>query len=136
VGFVNPYGIHTEQWDYGLMFRNSARNVFETVVLESSTRKWYHHTRNETFPLGRGVTDGAATGIDQRPDAVNSLRLIALQARGWLFLNGEFVGSISLAGARAAGDVAAIAGLFPATQPEGSATAFRSFKVWAIENPG
>ncbi|MBM3957399.1 MAG: trypsin-like peptidase domain-containing protein, partial [Gemmatimonadetes bacterium] len=43
VSFVNPYGIHTEQWDYGLMFRNSARNVFETVVLESSTRKWYHH---------------------------------------------------------------------------------------------
>jgi len=135
VRFANPYGTHTELWDYGLVFRNSAQNVFDTVVL-ASNRKWYHHRRNETWPSSKRITDGAGTGVDLDVDAMNSLRLIALRGRAWLFLNDRFVSSISLAGASASGDVAAIAGFFPETQPDGTSTQFQGFTVWAIGDPG
>ena len=131
VRFTNPYGTHTEQWDYGLMLRNPTQSNFETVVL-ASNRKWYHHTRNETYPSSRRVTEGAGTGVDLGDGAANSLRLIAVQGRAWLFLNDLFVSAISLAGASPSGDVAAIAGFFPDTQPDGSYTEFEDFTVWAI----
>ena len=134
VHFTNPYGTHTERWDYGLMLRNSARNVFETVVL-ASNHQWYHHTRNETWPSSKKVTEGAGTGVDLGDGAANSLRLIAVQGKAWLFLNDLFVSSISLARASASGDVAAIAGFFPDTQRDGSSTEFEDFTVWAIGGP-
>ena len=131
VRFTNPYGTHTEQWDYGLMFRDPTGSAFDTVVL-TSIHQWYHHTRNETWPSSRRVTEGAGTGADLDDGATNSLRLIAVQGRAWLFLNDLFVSAISLAGASPSGDVAAIAGFFPDTQPDGSSTEFEDFAVWAI----
>ncbi len=131
IQFTNPYATHTEAWDYGLLFRKSARNTFDTVVL-ASIRQWYHHTRNATWPYSKAITDGSATGVDLAPESTNTLRLLALQSRGWLFLNDRFVSSISLAGASPSGDVSAIAGFFPNTQPDGSSTGFQGFTVWTI----
>ena len=61
-------------------------------------------------------------------EAENHLRVVAIEERGWLFVNGEFVSSLDLSAVTGAGDVAVITGAFTGNEVAGAVTRFENFQ--------
>ena len=122
--FVNPYSASSNDWDYGFFLRDSTGPAFHLVV--TSSKRWSLVAGDE---LPREVIGGGTLqNFNISAGGRNHLRVVAIQERGWLFVNGEFVADLDLSAVTAAGDIAVITGAFTGNQVSGAVTRFENFK--------
>lgn len=126
--FVNPYSAASNDWDYGFILRN---DLFDSTdpfiqVIVTSNRRW-------ALKAGSGapyehVGGGTLQTFNTSAGGRNHLRVVSIQDRGWLFVNGEFVSSLDLAAVGGEGDVAVITGAFQGHEVAGAVTRFENFQ--------
>ena len=125
--FVNPYSAAFNSWDYGFMLRAQAAGPFISLAV-TSDRRWALSWRDR--PTGESVQVGGGTipSFDTNAGGKNHLRIIAIEERGWLFVNGEFVSSLDLSAVTGAGDVAIFTGAIRGNEIAGAVTQFENFR--------
>ena len=120
--FINPSG---SDWSYGFIIRTPDFNRLE-VIGYSGEEWWFHYTRDvgdEDYTL---LADGFFTGSAGSGDR-NRLVLIAVEDRGWFFIDGQLVTDISLSHNGDQGDVSVMGDFFNDHQGEPE---FEDFIVW------
>jgi hypothetical protein len=138
--FFNPYSADEADWDYGFMFRvgwmrspdarETASRSFN-VVLVRSNRRWEHHivVEGNWELLESGSVP--SNGIETRARGSNSLKLIVAGDNGWLIVNDELRGSISLSRPNEfGGDVVVATGSY--NEQAGASTRFEGFTVTPV----
>ena len=126
--FVNPYSAASNDWDYGFIFRRE-RNGPAIHIALTSYRRWVLNWR-ETASADSSQRLGGGTLSTFNTDAGgrNHLRVVAIEERGWLFVNSEFVSSLDLSAVTGEGDVAVMTGAFTGNEVEGAVTRFENFR--------
>jgi hypothetical protein len=134
--FFNPYSTKDGSWDYGFVFRRSILGQFDVVTV-ASDGTWKHYLRikatGESDELvDSGYLSSYSVNFDTATQGSNRLKLVAVGGRGWLFVNGQHVGSLKLGASSPTGDVAVVTGYFRGNQVGGAVTAFNKFTVTAM----
>ena len=128
--FVNPYSAASNKWDYGFIFRdqvNDSTGAFIQVIA-TSDRRWHLAWRERPSADNQRVGGGTIPTFDTSAGGRNHLRVVAINERGWLFVNGEFVSALDLSDVTGAGDVAVITGAFTGNEVAGAVTRFENFQ--------
>ena len=120
--FINPSG---SEWSYGFIIRNPELNRLE-VIGYSGEEWWFHYTRDVGDDDYTLLADGFFTGSAGSGDR-NRLVLIAVEDRGWFFIDGQLVTDISLSHNGDHGDVSVMGDFFTDHQGEPE---FEDFIVW------
>ena len=127
--FVNPYSAASNKWDYGFFLRDHKRHdsaaPFIQVVV-TSDRRWSLVVGDE--PPREVIGGGTLKIFDTSAGGRNHVRVVAIEERGWLFVNGEFVSVLDLSDVTGAGDVAVITGAFEGDKVAGAVTRFENFR--------
>ena len=125
--FVNPYAASSNSWDYGFIFRNPWRDEDAPFlqVIVSSDRRW-------ALKSGAGapydhVGGGTLGNLNTAAGGRNHLMVVAIDERGWFFVNGDFVAGLDLSSVTHAGDVSVITGAFAGNEVAGAVTRFEDF---------
>ena len=126
--FVNPYSASSNDWDYGFILRRYDSTGQQIQVVVTSDRRWYLGWREMSNAgnqrLGGGTLGNFNTGAGGR----NHLRVVAIDGRGWFFVNGDFVSALDLSDVSGPGDVAVISGAFEGDEVAGAVTRFENFQ--------
>ena len=125
--FVNPYSAASNDWDYGFMLRGSVSGSFIQVVV-TSDRRWYLGWRETSDAENQRLGGGTLTTFNTSSGGRNHLRVVAIEERGWLFVNGDFVSTLDLSDVTGAGDVAVMTGAFTGNEVSGAVTRFENFR--------
>ena len=125
--FVNPYSAASNEWDYGFLFRGqNTRTIYFSVT---SDRRWYLNWRDTSItditPL---VDEGTIPMLDISAGGRNHLRVIAINKRGWLFVNGEFISTLDLSNVTGPGNIAVVTGVWEGNEVAGAVTQFENFQ--------
>ena len=125
--FVNPYSAASNKWDYGFIFRreNTGPAIHFAVT---SDRRWYLGWRETSNADTQRVGGGTIPTFDTSAGGRNHLRVVAINERGWLFVNGEFVSALDLSDVTGPGDLAVMTGAFTGNQVAGAITRFENFR--------
>ena len=126
--FENPYARSVGGWDYGFLFRHPVSNIFHIVVVTDDSR-WFHYLREGSVNNERLVDSGRTAVLRRNEGESNELRVVAVDDRGWFFVNGRLVATLDLSGGPADGDVMAFSGYFNDNRVAGHSTRFRGFAV-------
>ena len=130
--FVNPYSASTNSWDYGFILRNDiwddAAPFLQFIV--SSNRGWSVQSgANAPYDrVGGGTVGKLNTGAGGR----NHLMVVAIGARGWFFVNGDYVTSVDLRSVTGEGDVAVITGAYTGDEVSGAVTRYEGFRGFEL----
>ena len=114
--FFNPYSAQEGDWSSGFLFRTGASNEFHVVGVEESG-EWFHRLRTGDVAGTQQLAGEASTHISTTPTGRNHVRIIALGAEGWLFINGAYAARLDLGGLLEAGGVAAVGSYFRRRRP-------------------
>ena len=125
--FINPYSAAPNKWDYGFIFRRE-HNGQAIHFRVTSDRRWYLAWREASTADSQQVGEGTLQTFNTSAGGRNHLRVVAIEERGWLFVNGEFVSSLDLSAVTGAGDVAVITGGFTGNEVAGAVTRFENFQ--------
>ena len=125
--FVNPYSAASSNWDYGFILRQSATGRQIQIVV-TSDRRWQLMWRETSSADNQRVGGGTLETFDTSDGGRNHLRVVAIQERGWLFVNGEFISSLDLSAVIGSGDISVISGAFTGNEVAGAVTRFENFQ--------
>ena len=129
--FFNPYSAQDGSWSSGFLVRQGGFNEFHTVVVHSHGW-WYHYVRLGDVDTEQKLTEGKSAHISTSPSGSNHIRIIALGAEGWLFINGAYVDRLDLSGRLEAGSVSAVGSYFTGHGIAGKSTRFEELAIWSI----
>ena len=130
--FHNPYSPNDGSWSSGFLFRErTPTSRFHAIVLNESGR-WFHHLHTGEVDTIQQLANRVSDHISTDPNDSNHIRIIALGALGWLFVNGNYVDRLELGGLLRPGSAAAIAGYFIHDGITGSATNVDDLTIWSI----
>ena len=119
--FEVPYSTQEADWNFGFLFRNSGLDDFSYIVL-THAGYYYHYLRiagNDHL-----VNDGIIHRWESAVGSINSIKLIAIEERGWLFVNEEYVGDLDISGSQSQGELSIATGLFSDSEVPGYSTRF------------
>jgi len=128
--FVNPYSAASNDWDYGFIIRDNrygSEADFIRIVVTSGRRwnlAWWDESGADYQRLGGGTLQNFNIASGGR----NHVRVVAIDERGWLFVNGDFVSALDLSDITEAGDVAILTGAFEGDEVAGAVTRYENFK--------
>ena len=126
--FFNPYPAQEGDWSSGFLFRSSAPSQFHVVGIEESG-EWFHRLRTGDADATQQLGKDTSTHISTTPTGRNHIRIIALGAEGWLFINGFYAAKLDLGGLLEAGGVAAVGSYFAGDGISGESTKFQGLTV-------
>ncbi len=131
--FVNPYSASSNSWDYGFILRDDNWDDDAPFLRfgVSSNQRWAVYS-GAGAPYER-IGAGTVTNLNRGSGGRNHLMVVALGARGWLFVNGEHVVSVDLSTANWEGDVAVITGAYTGNEVAGAVTRYEEFKGYEIK---
>ena len=110
--FTNPYDVSVHNWDYGFFLRYDRGDddpPFLQVVVDSRGR-WA--VKSGSGAPYNQVAAGNVSNLKLRAGQQNHVMVVALEERGWLFVNQTFVASFDLSDVKVSGDVAIITGAY------------------------
>ena len=129
--FVNPYSASSNSWDYGFFLRD---NSFESTgafiqIAVDSGRRWSLAWRKGGDSSNQRISGGTIANFNTGAAGRNHLRVVAIEKRGWFFVNGDFVATLDLSDVATSGDIAVITGAFTGDEVAGAVTRFEDFKI-------
>ena len=113
------------------MFRSGRFNEFHIVVVNSNGA-WYHYLRTGDVDTEQDLAAEYSNHIDTTPYGNNHIRIIAKGTKGWLFINGAFVGNLDLSGLTGTGSVSAVGAYFQGDGIAGQSTRFEDFTIRSL----
>ena len=131
--FRNPYESTVASWDYGFRFRATKSDGAHVVGIDSGGH-WFHYLDEggeSRRLLAEGPTPLLNTGTGTFGES--TIHVIASQNRGWLLVNGVFIGVLDLSAGPTSGGVRAFTGYLPENRLEGASTQVRRFEVKPVE---
>ena len=129
--FFNPYPTTISDWSSGFIIRWTDLNTGHRIFVRGN-RSWYHYVYFGTVEPSELLKEVPFTAIDTSSGGSNHVRVIALGDDGWLFINGEFAGTLDLSKWSDSGDVVAVTGFFTDDEVAGESTVFQGFRIWSI----
>ena len=130
--FVDTHTQHGRSWSHGFILRAVEQRYY--ILAISSRGNWHLKRRNNVPPYDAiDVQDGFSPNIRTGANVENHVRVISLDDRGWLFINGAFEAELDLGEMRGAGSVSLIGVWFNADEHPGESTVYKDFSVHPIE---
>ena len=130
--FVDEHLPTGESWSHGFFFRRVDDRYY--ILTIASRGNWYLDLRDGIPPNDAiDVQDGFSSNIRTGRNAENNVRVIMLDDRGWLFINGGFEAELDLGEITNAGSVMVMTGWFSGHEYQGASTLYRDFSVRPIE---
>ena len=129
--FYNPYSASSNSWSYGFILRRDRfdRTASYLQLVISSDNVWrLIHRTSDVDDVYETVGGGTVSGLNTGTGESNRLRVIAIGAVGYLFVNGAFITSLELGDVSQAGDIAVITGAYAGDEVAGAATRFENFR--------
>ncbi|MCB9420656.1 MAG: protein kinase [Ardenticatenaceae bacterium] len=127
--FGNPYALSSGSWDAGFTFRDAdTDNQFWFVVESSGDWSFINRVDGDDNFLAEGTVDNLNTGDKES----NALQIIALNDRGYTFINGQLASELDLSARNQSGDVTVVTTFFVGNEITGSTTTFSDFTVWEM----
>ncbi len=130
--FRNPYPVRDGRWSHGFLFRNTSRNVFHAVVINSDGH-WYHYLRRRGTGDQDQLVGEGKTCISTFARSYNIVSISMAGRYGTLSINYRDVANLDLSGLTSAGDVSAIANYFSTDGLPGASTRFENFTIWSTD---
>jgi serine/threonine protein kinase len=129
VTFLNPFATSKNPWDYGLMFRyaNSAQQ-YRLILYSDTSWAFVNHIGSEN---GKVLVEGTIPNLDISEGGSNHLQLIAIEDRGWFFVNGKLISELDLSG-QYSGGIMIATGLSKGNELTGKLTEYHDFTVWSL----
>ena len=128
--FEVPYSESVGDWSVGFMFRDSSNGNFSYVAVGESG--WYDHKvrrDGESSTLDSGYISVLNRSVGNK----NKITLVAVEDRGWLFVNSEFVADLDVSGASERGSLNIASGFFIGDGVEGETTRISDVSASALE---
>ena len=127
--FFNPYSVAGNSWDYGFIFRDSGAESSARYlqVVVTSRGRWEASWREGRSSESETIAEGTLGRFDTSRGGQNILAVLAVGARGVLFVNREFVSTLDLSSVTEPGDVAVITGAFTGNEVTDAVTRFENF---------
>jgi serine/threonine-protein kinase len=129
--FVNPYDVSVNAWDYGFIFRQGESNEEYRLIIRSEER-W--ELNNRITDDDNKIEQGQLFNLKLNGGESNTVKFIAEDQRGFLFVNDELIAQVLLSDRIDAGDVELVTAFYGETEIEGEATAYEGFTISAIGN--
>ena len=130
--FVDTHSAEGRSWSHGFLFRTVEQRYY--ILAISSRGNWHFKHRNNVPPYDAiDVQDGFSSNIRTGRNAENHVRVITLDDRGWLFINGAFEAELDLREISGTGSVSLIDHWFSNHQYPGKTTVYKDFSVRPIE---
>ena len=131
--FVNPYAASSNAWSYGFFLRYDTTDVdppFMQFVV-SSSKRWAVVTGSDA-PYQQ-IGGGTVSNLNIAAGGRNHLMIVAIEERGWLFVNGDYVASVDLSSLIPKGDIAVITGAYSGDEVAGAVTRYEGFKGYELK---
>ncbi len=121
VDFEAPYGPVVGAWSMGFVFRDDSFGNLSYVVMTNMGECSHYVGRNR-----QAAFIGECSAADLRTDvgAKNTVALVAVEDRGWLFINSVFAGKLDLSGSHSTGELSIATGLYSDAEVPGYSTKF------------
>ena len=132
--FKNPYPATEGAWSSGFLFRNDVFDRFHAVIIDSSGYL-YHGFRDGNPDDELSLAEYYSGQISTMFPGTNTLRIIASDEVGFLFVNSEFIQRLDLSGSLAQGFVSALGTYWGDDGIPGKSTSFEDFTIWSAEHP-
>ncbi len=130
--FIDTHSAEGRSWSHGFLFRTVEQRYYILVI--SSHGNWHLKRRNNVPPYDPiDVQNGFSSNIRTGRNAENHVRVITLDDRGWLFINGAFEVELDLKEISGTGSVSLIDHWFRNHQYPGKTTVYKDFSVRPIE---
>ena len=132
VNIINPYSSSRGNWDFCLAFRDYGTNNEETYHLVTVTSD--ERYRHSIFENGQynGISSGSLLNLRLGNGDENSVLLLVIEDRGWLFINSQFVDDLDLRDYSGSGSVWLGTGCTQGYKSGGSVTRFEELYVREI----
>lgn len=128
--FITPYTAALGSWDYGFTFRRVGPDQEYRLIVRSDGFWRLINVRSDQVKL---IQWGQLKILDMRVGESNTLKVVAKDRRGQLWLNGAFVAELDLSMRANSGDVLIATGLFDGDEVTDQSTRYRQFTVWALK---
>ena len=125
VDLFAPFSITRGEWDYGIGFRDIGKNEDYRVILLS----------DKTWRFEKGldmIANGNAPGLKVGENESNLIQLVAMDAQGWLFVNGTQIARLNLSALPNAGTVWVGTGFYSDDEKAGESTRYSDFTIWEL----
>ena len=119
--FEVPYSVDVGDWDFGFTFRDSGDGNLSYVALTQDGR-YAHHLRIDGDD--RNVKNGPAENLRLSAGTVNTVTLIVVEDRGWLFVNSEYISDFDVSGSSPRGELTIATGIYKDSEVPGYSTKF------------
>ena len=131
--FVDAHTTEGREWSHGFFFRKVGHRLYALSI--SSGGKWQLTFRDGEPPHDDDirVQSGDSTNINVGGGLENHVRVIALDERGWLFINGTFESQLDLRANGDTGTANLLAHWFRGHEYPGSFTVYKDFSVRPIK---
>jgi hypothetical protein len=129
--FVNPEMAAGESWDHGFVFRWQERDDqthLQLFVTHDSRWELRLGTKDDSRP----IVGGTLTNFDTAPGGANDLRLVAIGATGYFWVNGRFVALLDLSALTEPGWMSPATEMLDTDEGLREPTGVTGFTVWAI----
>ncbi len=133
VTVVNPYGASTADWDFCLAFRDEEQRDRTLHLLTFRSDRRYTHTLRDRGESNT-ISQGEVRALRRGNGAENSVSMIVIQNRGYVFVNREFVTDLDLRDHNARGTVWLGTGCTEGFERQGAVTRFKDLYVQELES--
>jgi hypothetical protein len=129
VEFHNPYSSSEHDWDYGIMFRETADKQYRLALL--SNQSWTLGLRNEDdWNLIENITLGSSLNLGSGQS--NVIYLVVSGNQGYFFVNEEYISTLNLSQNNVAGDICVATGMYEGYELKGKTTSYSDFTIWSL----
>lgn len=130
--FVDTHTDAGRGWSHGFFFRKVDQLYY---ILTISSRGFWALDRRDNVPPydAIDVQFGLSSNIQTGAGVENHVRVITLDDKGWLFINGVFESELDLSVVESAGTVSLIGVWFNGDERPGESTVYKDFSVRPIE---
>ena len=129
-GFKVPYSESVGKWSVGFIFRNPTRNNLSHIAITQSGR--YSHYERRDGEDAR-LAGGSVPVWNRKVGYENRATLVAVEDRGWLFVNSKYVTDLDISGAGERGSLKIATGLFTGDEVEGETTRVSDVAAFELE---
>lgn len=131
--FLNPYPTSTGSWDYGFLFRHAGWNDQYRLAIFSD-KDW---KLVNALPTGDDwqstlIHQGTIANLNVAHPGYNTVRVIAIDTKGYLYINEAFIAELDLSARTASGDICVAIEIYKTDELNGYETVYQDFKVYKM----